>query len=161
MRHNVSGKKLGRDSAHRKALKQNLATSLVEHGSVETTLVKAKYVRPFVEKLVTKARKGDFNAVRAVRKGITTEDMVRKLVKEIAPQFAKRPGGYTRIRKLGKRRDGDNAPMARIEWVIDVKPAKKEAKKVEAKVEKEEKKPTKKPKAPAKKKTAKKEEKKS
>lgn len=130
MRHNVSGKKLSRDMDHRKALLRNLSTSLVEHGSVETTLAKAKYVRPFVEKLVTKARKGDVNAVRAVKKGLTRDDMVRKLVKDIAPQFSSRPGGYTRIRKLG-RRDGDNAPMARIEWVL-----KKETKKKPEKVEK-------------------------
>jgi len=156
MRHNVSGKKLGRDMAHRKALLQNLATSLVEHGSVETTLAKAKYARPYVEKLVTKARKGDFNAVKAVRKGITTEDMVRKLVKEVAPQFSKRPGGYTRIKKLG-RRDGDNAPLARIEWVVDVKPVKKVVEKVEE--VKEEEKEVKKS-APKKKPAKKKEEKK-
>ncbi|MBT6401621.1 50S ribosomal protein L17 [candidate division WWE3 bacterium] len=128
MRHNVSGKKLSRDMAHRKALLRNLSTSLVEYGSVETTLTKAKYVRPFVEKLVTKAKKGDQIAIRAVRKGLTREDMIRKLIEEIAPQFATRPGGYTRIKKLG-RRAGDNAPMARIEWVLEKKRSAKRTKK--------------------------------
>ena len=117
MRHNVSGKKLGRDTSHRKALLRNLSTSLVEKGSVQTTLAKAKYVRPYVEHLVTKARIGGVNAVRAVRKGLIGEDMVRKMINEVAPSFNSRPGGYTRIRKLGKRA-GDSAPMAKIEWVI-------------------------------------------
>ena len=138
MRHNVSGKKLGRDMAHRKALLKNLSTSLVEHGSIETTLVKAKYVRPFVEKLVTKAKKGDQHAVRLLRKGLTTEAMIRKMITEIAPQFLSRPGGYTRIKKLG-RRAGDNAPMARIEWVLKkksaVKAKKATTKKTKTKVE--------------------------
>lgn len=132
MRHNVSGKKLSRSSAHRKALLRNLSTSLVKYGSIETTLAKAKYVRPYVEKLVTKAKAGDTNAVRRAKKDLFTEEMVRKLVKEVAPKFLKRNGGYTRIRRLGKR-DGDNAQMARIEWVsFDVEAKKPTPKKTKA-----------------------------
>lgn len=116
MRHNVSGKKLSRSPAHRKALLRNLSTSLVKYGSIETTMAKAKYVRPYVERLVTKAKVGDINAVRRAKKGLFTEDMVRKLIKEVAPKFAKRNGGYTRIRRLRKR-DGDNAQIVKLEWV--------------------------------------------
>ncbi|OGC47241.1 50S ribosomal protein L17 [candidate division WWE3 bacterium RIFCSPHIGHO2_01_FULL_42_13] len=137
MRHNVSGKKLGRDTSHRKALLRNLSTSLIETGSIETTLAKAKYVRPYVERLVTKARVGGTNAVRIVRKGLLSEEMVRKLVNEVAPSFNSRPGGYTRIKKLGKRA-GDRADMARIEWVVvketsSVKKRKAKATKVDEK----------------------------
>ena len=128
MRHRVSGKKLGRDDSHRKALLKNMVVSLVEHGSVTTTLVKAKYVKPFFEKLVTRARVKDQLTVRELRKRLGNEATVRKLMNDIAPKFAKRPGGYTRIVKLANR-DGDNSQMARLE-IIQVK---------EVKVKKEEK----------------------
>jgi|SRR3972149_7749657 len=128
MRHRVSGKKLGRDDSHRKALLKNMVVSLVEHGSVTTTLVKAKYVKPFFEKLVTRARVKDQLTVRELRKRLGNEATVRKLMNDIAPKFAKRPGGYTRIVKLANR-GGDNSQMARLE-IIQVK---------EVKVKKEEK----------------------
>lgn len=122
MRHRISGKKLGRDESHRKALLRGLSISLVEHGSVTTTLAKAKYVKPFFEKLITRARTNNQLAVRELRKKLANEGAVRKLMAEVAPKFAKRPGGYTRIVKLGVR-DGDNAEMAKIE-LIQVKEAK-------------------------------------
>lgn len=131
MRHRVAGKKLGRDASHRKALLKNLATSMVEKGSVTTTLAKAKYAKPFIEKAVTKAKNGK---IRELKKVIVTEDMVRKILSEVAPKFEGRAGGYLRLIKLG-RRDGDNAAMARLEWVEDIaKPEKKSnAKKAEVK----------------------------
>ena len=116
MRHRVSGKKIGRDDSHRKALLRNMSISLVDHGSITTTLVKAKYVKPFFEKLVTRARSKSQVTVRELRKRLHNEVAVRKLINEIAPKYAKRPGGYTRIVKLANR-DGDNALMARLELV--------------------------------------------
>jgi large subunit ribosomal protein L17 len=141
MLHRVKEKKLGRDADHRKALIRNLSTSLVEHKSVNTTLAKAKYVKPFVEKLITKAKKGpDFNTVKYARTKLTTESAVRALFSEVAPLFEKRNGGYTRIVKLPER-DGDKAPMAKIEFVVEKPKApttKKAVSKKTAKVEKEE-----------------------
>lgn len=120
MRHRVTGKKLGRDASHRKALKRNMAISLIEHGQIETTLPKAKFVKPFAEKLVTRAKKGDLHAIRILKKNLVNEDAVRKLVEVIGPRFADRNGGYTRIVKMGFR-DGDKAEMARISWVEEKK----------------------------------------
>ncbi len=139
MRHNVKGKKLGRDSAHRKALLKNLSTSLIEHGSVRTTLSKAKYVRPYVEKLVTKAKVNNLHKTRQIKAGLTSNEMARKLVTEIAPSFSKKPGGYTKIVKLDKR-PGDNTQMARIEWSAKIKKVKTE-KKEEKKTPKKQAKP--------------------
>lgn len=127
MRHRIFGKKLSRDESHRKALLKNLAISLVEHGSVTTTLAKAKYVKPFFEKLLTKARVKSQPVVRELRKRLGNEVAVRKLIEEVAPKFAKRPGGYTRIVKLANR-DGDNAQMARLELVKVVEEKKAEPK---------------------------------
>ncbi len=129
MIHRVKEKKLGRDAAHRKALIKNLSTSLVMHKKIETTLAKAKYLRPFIEKLITKAKQSqDFTAVKYAKNKLTTNDAVNALFKEVVPLFEKRQGGYTRIVKLPER-VGDNAKMARIEFVIDktakVEPAKK------------------------------------
>src|SRR3989304_2677821 len=128
MRHRVSGKKLGRDTAHRKALLRSLSISLTEHGAITTTLAKAKYVKPFFEKLITRARAKDELAVRELRRHLANEGAVRKLIDEIAPKFSKRPGGYTRIVKLSNR-DGDNAAMARLE-LVQVKEPKKKVEKV-------------------------------
>ncbi len=138
MRHRVVTKTLGRDSAHRKALLRNLSDSLVMHESVTTTLAKAKYVRPYIEKLISKAKKGsDFVTVKYVRNRLVTEKAARKLFEKVAPLFAKRPGGYTRIVKTGTR-DGDNSLMARIEFVERIPaPAKPEKKKVKTKKEDE------------------------
>jgi len=131
MRHRVKGKKLNRDASHRKALAKNLSTSLIIHKSLETTLAKAKFVRPYVERLVTKAKNDQsFTAIKYLRNKLTTESAVKTLLIEIAPTFKKRPGGYTRIIKLPER-DGDKAKMARIEFIIE-KPA-KPVKKTEAK----------------------------
>ena len=103
--------------AHRTALKRNLSRELILHGKVETTLSKAKYVQPYVEKLVTKAKRGnDFNNVNRVNSKLRSKEALRVLFDDVAKTFSKREGGYTRIVKLGFR-SGDKAPMARIEWV--------------------------------------------
>ena len=112
---------MNRDTDHRKALLRNMCTSFIEQGKMETTLAKAKFVKPFIEKTVTKAKKGaDFTNVKNIRAIVTTSKAEKMLFSEIAPKFADRNGGYTRIIKLGFR-NGDNAEMARIEWVEDVK----------------------------------------
>ena len=117
MRHQRSGKKLGRDSAHRKALYSNLAGALIEHGRIQTTEAKAKAVKPFAEKMITLGKRGDLHARRQALSALGQDKfIVHKLFEEVAPRYAERPGGYTRILKLGNRQ-GDNAPMARIELV--------------------------------------------
>ena len=136
MRHRVQNKQMNRDKDHRKALLKNLCTSFVEHGKVETTLAKAKYVKPYIEKTVTRAKKGtDFTNIKHIRTLVTTKDAEKKLFADIAPKYKDRNGGYTRIVKLGFR-DGDNASMARLEWVEDEKP---KAEKSKDKVKKEKK----------------------
>ncbi|MER3408787.1 MAG: 50S ribosomal protein L17 [Thermoleophilia bacterium] len=116
MRHQRQGKKLGRDSAHRRALYANLAGALIEHGRVQTTEAKAKAVRPVVEKMITLGRRGDIHARRQALAFLRSQDVVHKLFSEVAPRLADRPGGYTRIVKLGARQ-GDGAPMAYLELV--------------------------------------------
>jgi large subunit ribosomal protein L17 len=116
MRHQRSGKKLGRDSAHRKALFANLTSSLIEHGRIRTTETKAKAVRPVAEKMITLGRDGSIHARRQALAYLRTQEVVHKLFSEVAPRFRDRPGGYTRIVKLGPRQ-GDAAPMAYIELV--------------------------------------------
>jgi large subunit ribosomal protein L17 len=116
MRHARAGRKLGRDSAHRKALYSNLAGALIEHGRIETTEAKAKAVRPFAEKLITLGKRGDLHARRLALAELRSNDVVHLLFAEVAPRFAERPGGYTRIVKLGPRQ-GDSAPMAYLELV--------------------------------------------
>jgi large subunit ribosomal protein L17 len=116
MRHARAGKKLGRDSAHRKALYSNLAGALIEHGRIETTEAKAKAVRPFAEKLITLGKRGDLHARRLALAELRSNEVVHQLFAEVAPRFAERPGGYTRIVKLGPRQ-GDAAPMAYLELV--------------------------------------------
>lgn len=135
MKKNVKGKKLGRDTAHRKALLRNLTVSLIEHGKVETTVSKAKYARPFIEKTVTAAKKGK---LRLVKKKLANKNATRKLMDELVARFKNRDGGYTRIVKLG-RRDGDNAMMAKIEWSEEAEKEeeKKSKDKKEEEVEKE------------------------
>jgi len=122
VRHHRSGKKLGRDSAHRKALYSNLSGSLIEHGRIKTTVAKAKAVRPIVEKMVTLGRRGDLSARRQALAYLRSNDVVHMLFAEVAPRFADRPGGYTRIVKLGPRA-GDAADMAYLEFVDYVPPA--------------------------------------
>ena len=116
MRHHRSGKKLGRDSAHRRALYANLTASLIDHGRIRTTETKAKAVRPHAEKIITLGRDGSIHARRQVLAYIRSQEVTHKLFSEVAPRFKDRPGGYTRIVKLGPRQ-GDSAPMAYLELV--------------------------------------------
>jgi large subunit ribosomal protein L17 len=118
VRHARSGKKLGRDSAHRKALYSNLAGALIEHGRIKTTVTKAKAVKPHVEHMITLGRRGDLHARRQATAFLRSRDVVHKLFADVAPLFKDRPGGYTRIIKLGTR-PGDSAEMAYIELVDD------------------------------------------
>jgi len=122
VRHHRSGKKLGRDSAHRKALYSNLAGSLIEHGRIKTTVAKAKAVRPIAEKMITLGRRGDLAARRQALAYLRSNDIVHILFAEVAPRFSDRPGGYTRIVKVGPRA-GDAAEMAYLEFVDYVPPA--------------------------------------
>jgi len=124
MRHRRKTVKLGRTKEHREALLANLACSLIEHHRIQTTVAKAKALRPYVEKLVTKARRGTVHDRRIVaaklgNNSVRVEKAVRKLFVEIAPLNKARPGGYTRILKLGPRQS-DSAPMALIEFVEQV-----------------------------------------
>lgn len=116
MRHGNSGRKLNRTSSHRKAMFANMATSLIEHEQIVTTLPKAKEIRPIVEKLVTLGKRGDLHARRQALSQIRDNDAVRKLFDSIATRYATRNGGYIRIMKAGYR-TGDNAPMAVVEFV--------------------------------------------
>ncbi len=116
MRHRKAGRKLNRNPAHRKALYRNLLLSFLTHERIETTEPKAKELRKFAEKVITRAKKGGLAQVRMVERVLRDKDVLHKLFHEIGPRFADRPGGYTRILKLG-RRQGDNAPMAIIEMV--------------------------------------------
>ena len=119
MRHQKAGKKLGRDASHRKALYSNLAGSLIIHGRVKTTVAKAKAVRPIAEKMITLGRRGDIHARRQALAYLRSQEVVHQLFAEVAPRYADRPGGYTRIVKIGPR-PGDSAPMAYLEFVDHV-----------------------------------------
>jgi large subunit ribosomal protein L17 len=121
MRHAKAGKKLGRDSAHRKALYSNLAGALIEHGRIKTTEAKAKAVKPIAEKMITLGRRGDIAARRQAVSYLRSKDVVHKLFAEVAPRFADRPGGYSRIVKIGPR-PGDSADMVYLE-LVDHDPA--------------------------------------
>jgi large subunit ribosomal protein L17 len=128
----TKGTRFGGSPAHQRLILANLATSLFEHGRITTTEAKARRVRPLAEKLITKAKKGDLHNRRLVARTIRDKGVVHELFTEIAPSFADRPGGYTRITKIGPRK-GDNAPMAVIELVQEPMPAAKVAPKVEEK----------------------------
>ena len=112
----TKGPRLGGSPAHERLMLANLATSLFEHGRITTTETKAKRLRPLAEKLVTFAKRGDLHARRQVMTTIRDKDVVHTLFAEIGPRYENRPGGYTRITKVGPRK-GDNAPMAVIELV--------------------------------------------
>ena len=112
------GARLGGSPAHQKLILSNLATALFEHGKITTTEAKARTLRPFAERLITKAKKGDLHNRRLVLRTIRDKGVVHVLFTDIAERFAERPGGYTRITKLGPRK-GDNAPMAVIELVAE------------------------------------------
>lgn len=118
-RHGYKGRKFGRERDQRSALIKGLATSLIEHGSIETTLPKAKSVLPYTEKLITKAKKGDLHNRRQVISALNTLAVANKLVDEIAPKLKHRVSGHLRIEKTGYRR-GDNSDMARISFVDDL-----------------------------------------
>ncbi len=120
MRHHRLGKKLGRDSAHRKAMYANLACSLIEHERIKTTEAKAKAVKPFAEQMITLGRRGDLHARRQALAHLRSQEVVHKLFSEVGPRFAERPGGYTRIVKIGPR-PGDSAPVAYLE-LVDYQP---------------------------------------
>jgi large subunit ribosomal protein L17 len=131
------GPRLGGSPAHQRLIVSNLATQLFEHGRITTTETKARILRPVAEKLITKAKRGDLHNRREVLKTVRDKGVVHELFTEIAPRYADRPGGYTRITKIGPRK-GDNAPMAVIELVTEAyepkaAPAKKTAKKAPAK----------------------------
>lgn len=137
MRHRVAGKQLSRTTAHRKAMRRNLAASLFEHGAVRTTVAKAKEVRPFVEKLITIARQGTLHARRRViallqdRAMVDKDDpgqlldktVVGRLFDEVAPRYADRPGGYTRIIRLPERRIGDAGKQVLLQLVEETSAA--------------------------------------
>ena len=112
----TKGTRFGGSPAHQRLILANLATSLFEHGRITTTEAKARRLRPFAERLITKAKRGDLHNRRQVLSVITDKGVVHNLFEEIGPRFSERPGGYTRITKLGPRK-GDNAPMAVIELV--------------------------------------------
>ena len=137
------GPRLGGSPAHQRLIVSNLATQLFEHGRITTTEAKARVLRPVAEKLITKAKRGDLHNRREVLKTVRDKTVVHILFTEIAPTFAERPGGYTRITKIGYRK-GDNAPMAVIELVTEAyepkaaKPAKKTAAKKAAPAKAEE-----------------------
>ncbi|MBC9733786.1 50S ribosomal protein L17 [Nocardioides marmotae] len=114
----TKGPRLGGGPAHQRLILANLATQLFEHGRITTTEAKARALRPHAEKLITKAKKGDLHNRREVLKTIRDKGVVHVLFTEIAPTFSERPGGYTRITKIGPRK-GDNAPMAVIELVTE------------------------------------------
>ncbi|MBT0877895.1 MULTISPECIES: 50S ribosomal protein L17 [unclassified Campylobacter] len=116
MRHGHGYRKLGRTSTHRAALLKNLSIAIIKNGKIETTLEKAKELRSYIEKLITRARVGDFNAHRAVFAALQDKECTNKLVNEIAPNYKERNGGYTRIIKTRTRR-GDAATLAYIELV--------------------------------------------
>lgn len=133
-RHGYQGRKFGRETDQRSALIKSLAESLVRDQSIKTTLAKAKELVPYIEKLITKAKKGDLHNRRQVIAGLQTVASAHKLVDEIAPKLKGRDSGHVRIEKLGNRR-GDNAPLAQVSFVDDLAEA-PVAKAVETKAEK-------------------------
>lgn len=118
MRHRAKGRQLSRTAEHKQALLRNMATSLFKHERIVTTTAKAKELRPFAERLITMARRGDLHARRLAGRRIQDREALTRLFSEIGPRFAGRPGGYTRILKLGHR-VGDGAETARIELLAE------------------------------------------
>jgi len=116
VRHRKKGRQLSRTRSHRKATMRNLATSLFRHERIETTTAKAKELRPYAERLITLARRGDLHARRLAAMKIQDREVLGKLFDDIAPRYMERPGGYTRVLKLGNRK-GDAAEMSLIELV--------------------------------------------
>ena len=118
-RHGYKGRKLGRERDARRALMKTLASNLIDNESIQTTLPKAKEIRPYVERLITKAKVGTLHTRRQVISKLSNQDVANKLVDELAPLLASRNSGYLRIVKEGHRR-GDNAPVATVEFVDDL-----------------------------------------
>lgn len=118
MRHRAKLRQLSRTSSHRRALLANMATSLFRHDRIETTEAKAKELRPYAERLITLARRGDLHARRLVERKIKDREVTHRLFAELGKRFAARPGGYTRIVKL-RHRPGDGADVARIELLSE------------------------------------------
>jgi len=116
MRHRRAGKKLGRNAAQRRALYANLAGALIEHGRIQTTEAKAKAVRPIAERMITLGRRGDLHARRQALAYLRSQDVVHRLFDDVGPRFTDRPGGYSRIVRLGPRQ-GDSAEMVYLELV--------------------------------------------
>lgn len=116
MRHRMSGRKLNRTSAHRKAMLRNMAAALVKHEQIKTTLPKAKELKPYLDKLITLGKRGDLHARRQALSVLGDRALTAKLFDTLAPRYAERNGGYTRVLKVGPRY-GDSAPMAYIELV--------------------------------------------
>ena len=116
MRHRKKGRKLSRSTSHRRATMRNMAVALFRHGRIQTTTAKAKELRPYAERLITLAKRGDLHARRLAGRRIHDHDVLRRLFADIGPKYTDRPGGYTRILKLGTR-PGDAADMALIELV--------------------------------------------
>ncbi len=116
MRHNKSGRRLGRNSSHRKAMMRNMVTSLLDAEKITTTDARAKELRKLAEKMITLGKKGDLHARRQALSVVQDKKVVAKLFERLAPRFAERNGGYTRIMKVGNRA-GDNAPVSIIEFV--------------------------------------------
>lgn len=130
MRHRIDKKKLSRDPEHRLSLAKNLASSVIQHEKIETTLPKAKFAQRYVEKLITRAKEFSsddkivrFNTLKALQSKLYDKEIVRKLVDDVAPRFSSRHGGYTRVTKTRIRR-GDNSVMARLE-LVETKPVAK------------------------------------
>lgn len=125
-RHGYKGRKFGRERDQREALIKGLADSLIQHESIETTLPKAKEIVPYVEKLITKAKKGDLHNRRLIIASLHTKESANKLVDEIAPKLSGRVSGHLRVERTRVRR-GDNAQLARVSFVDDLKEAPKKA----------------------------------
>lgn len=119
MRHNNAGKRLGRNTSHRQAMMRNMVTSLIEHEKITTTDSKAKELRKIADKMITLGKRSDLHARRQAREVVRDSKMVAKLFNMLGPRFQNRPGGYTRIIKIGNRL-GDNAPVSRIEFVEEM-----------------------------------------
>lgn len=116
MRHRKKGRRLGRNTSHRRAMMRNMATSFFEHDKLKSTEAKVKELRPMVEKIITLAKRGDLHSQRLAMRVLRDKEVAHKLFKEIGPKYAERPGGYTRIIRLG-RRVADAAPMCLLELV--------------------------------------------
>lgn len=129
MRHRKAGRKLGRTSSHRKALLRNMVTELLDKEKIVTTVPKAKELRPFAEKMITLGKRETLHARRQALSVVRRKEVVHKLFEDLAPRYSARPGGYTRIVRLGKWRKGDGAELAILQLLEgEAAPAKKESK---------------------------------